>query len=47
MEEGVCDPTMILIPNLQVIQVSTINAETDEINSQTDFTQKIIRSTIQ
>lgn len=39
-------PTMILITDLYiVIQVRTINAEVDRVNSQTDFTQKIIKST--
>lgn len=48
MEEAVSDRTMILTPNLwTVIQVSPVNAEADEINSQTDFTRQIIRSTTQ
>lgn len=39
-------PTMILITDLYIIiQVRTINAESDRVNSQTDFTQKIIKST--
>lgn len=39
-------PTMILITDLYIIiQVRTINAEADRVNSQTDFTQKIIKST--
>lgn len=39
-------PTIIPITNLYiVIQVRTINAEADRANSQTDFIQKIIKST--